>query len=87
MPKLFIILDKCVNNGTEQISCPYAGSGRTVGAGYAMDYFCKLVPDKKETYGFKLTSGYVEWEWEIDPIPDWCPIMCIEDKMVKKFES
>ena len=57
MPKLFIILDKCVNNGTEQISCPYAGSGRTVGAGYAMDYFCKLVPDKKETYGFKLTSG------------------------------
>jgi hypothetical protein len=87
MAKLIIILEKCVNNGNKNISCPYADSERTPGAGYAMDYFCTLMPDSKAEHGFKKTSGYVEWDREINPIPLWCPIMDVEEKVLKIFES
>ena len=59
MPKLVIILDRCVRSGKDSISCPYSGSARTPGSGYAEDYFCKLVPDKDSPHGCKTTSGYV----------------------------
>jgi hypothetical protein len=85
MAQLIVKLDKCVNpNG---INCPYAGSASTPGAGCAEDYYCKLMPDPKSVHGFKITSGYVEWLSEIHPIPLWCPIMSVEDKMLKKLES
>ena len=87
MPKLVIILDRCVRSGKDSISCPYSGSARTPGSGYAEDYFCKLVPDKDSPHGCKTTSGYVEWDSEINPIPIWCPIMTVEDKVLRKLES
>ena len=87
MAKLILILDRCVDNGEDKISCPYAGSERTKGAGYAMDYFCKLMPDPKTEHGFKETSGYVEWDGEINPVPIWCPLMTVEEKVLKVLES
>jgi len=85
MAQLILNLDKCVHNNG--VDCPYAGKDRTLGAGYAEDYYCKLTPDSKSVHGFKLTSGYVEWESEIHPIPIWCPIMSKEEKVLKIFES
>jgi hypothetical protein len=52
-----------------------------------MDLFCKLVPDPKAEHGFKQTSGYVKWNSDIQPIPLWCPIMTVEEKVLKIFES
>jgi len=87
MPTLILNLEKCVHNGKNDINCPYAGSARTMGAGFAEDYFCKLMPDLKSDHGYKGTSGYVEWGSEIRPIPLWCPIMTVEEKVLKIFES
>ena len=87
MANLILTLEKCVHNGKDNIDCPYADSERTNYAGYAMDYFCKLVSDPKAEHGFKQTSGYVEWDREIRPIPLWCPIMTVEEKVLKIFES
>jgi hypothetical protein len=39
---------------------------RTIGAGYAFDYLCKACGKRK-------IVGYVEWDSEIPPVPDWCP--------------
>jgi len=47
--------------------CPKCGKKLTKGYGYAMDYFCKLKDNR-------ITSGYVEWESEINPVPKWCPL-------------
>ena len=73
MTRLILNLEKCrdIHGG---VSCPYSGSDRTIGSGYAEDYFCKLVPDPEADYGFKETSGYVEWPSDVRPIPEWCPI-------------
>lgn len=46
--------------------CPHCGSKLTKGYGYAMDYFCL-------EYGDKISSGYVEWESDVNTIPEWCP--------------
>ena len=60
-------LDRCVD--TERgIRCPFVTEKLTKGYGYAVDYMCALKNNK-------ITSGYVEWDREINPIPDWCPIM------------
>ena len=87
MPKIILELEKCVHSGKDRIDCPYAGSAHTPASGFGTDYFCKLVPDEKEEHGFKITSGYVEWDREINPIPIWCPIMAKEDKMLKILET
>ena len=87
MPKIVITLERCVYNGKDRISCPYVHTGHTPGSGFGQDYFCKLVPDTNEICGFKKTSGYVEWDREINPIPIWCPLMTIEEKTLKILES
>ena len=90
MAKLTLYLDKCVTNhteGREDICCPYADSVRTRGAGYALDYFCTLMLDPKSECGFKVTSGYVEWERDINPIPIWCPLRSPEDVMLEILEK
>lgn len=87
MAKIVINIDRCVNNGDDNICCPYAGSAHTPGSGYATDYFCKLKPDKKAEHGFRGTSGYVEWDSEINPIPKWCPILAVEEKVLNILES
>ncbi len=48
-------------------TCPKCNKKLTKGYGYAMDYFCTLKDDR-------VTSGYVEWESDINPIPNWCPL-------------
>lgn len=59
------------------MQCPYCGNDRTQGAGFAIDYFCKLTPDSTADYKFKVIKGYVEWKSEgpqDNEIPDWCPL-------------
>ena len=46
--------------------CPFHDTERTPRAGYAFDYFCKAVNNKK-------IVGYVEWDSEIPSVPTWCP--------------
>lgn len=46
--------------------CPLVKKTRTPRTGCAFDYYCKAVNDKK-------IVGYIEWDSEIPPIPDWCP--------------
>lgn len=46
--------------------CPNVRADRTQGAGYALDYFCASMDNKK-------ICGYVEWESDMAPVPDWCP--------------
>lgn len=49
------------------IECPYCEDTRTIEAGYALDYWCiKMSPRKK-------IMGYVEYQSDVKPIPDWCP--------------
>lgn len=47
--------------------CPECGEKLTKGYGYATDYFCKLKNNK-------ITSGYVEWSSDVNPVPNWCPL-------------
>lgn len=46
--------------------CPMVISKRTVGAGYALDYHCSAVDNKRVMY-------YVEWDKDMNPVPEWCP--------------
>ena len=46
--------------------CPFHYTERTIGAGYAFDYFCKAAENRKIT-------GYVEYPSEIPAVPSWCP--------------
>ena len=78
MPHLVLEFEKCVvKHGNEYICCPYVHEEPTEGAGCATDYFCKLVPDPRNSCGYRTTSGYVEWPREINPVPNWCPIRVI----------
>jgi len=57
--------------------CPACDSGLTKGFGYAMDYFCKLSPEKDNKWGFKLVDSYIEWDSEKRKngnFPKWCPL-------------
>lgn len=47
--------------------CSFCRSERTIGAGYAFDYFCNKLNGQK-------IAGYVEYSNDIVPIPKWCPI-------------
>lgn len=47
--------------------CPKVVEKRTPNAGYAHDYFCSITFNRK-------VMGYVEWESDKAPVPDWCPI-------------
>ena len=50
--------------------CPYVIKTRTPEAGYAYDYYC----NKYHTIdGPRKICGYVEYDNEIEPIPNWCP--------------
>lgn len=66
MAKIIIELDKCIDN-KKRIKCPYCYVERTPGTGYAVDHFCRLTNNK--------TSGYVEWESDINPVPNSCPLI------------
>lgn len=72
MAKIVIELDKCIDS-KRGIECPFATSRLTKGYGYAVDYLCGLNNNE-------ITSRYVEWERDIKPIPDWCPILLKEKK-------
>ena len=83
-------MDRCVGNKDESgitFDCPFCESDRTRDAGFAMDYFCKLTSDANERSGFRMTSGYVEWDSDINPVPLWCPLMDKEEKVFKILES
>lgn len=61
MTKIVLDIKNCTG-------CPKVVQERTPRAGYAVDYFCSLVDNK-------LVSGYVEWESDLNPVPDWCPLL------------
>ena len=52
--------------------CPCVMTAPTPGVGCATDYYCKAANCKK-------IVGYVEWDSEIPPVPDWCPFRKIGD--------
>ncbi len=52
--------------------CPHMRSERTEGAGYALDFHCRLTGN--------LICGYVEYESEVKPVPDDCPIRIVEEE-------
>lgn len=68
--------------------CLHCDSARTPSSGYAMDYFCKLVPISKpindrwqskdyNPHGFEHVVSYVEWPREMrqdGDFPKWCPL-------------
>ncbi|MCK9369236.1 hypothetical protein M0R04_04795 [Candidatus Dojkabacteria bacterium] len=66
MTLIQIEIDKCVDNKRD-IKCPFVSEKLTKGYGYAIDYMCSLKNNR-------VTSGYVEWDRDIQPIPSWCPI-------------
>jgi hypothetical protein len=83
--KISLNLTKCrMGNG---VTCPYSDTERTHGAGFALDYLCKLVPENNE-HGFRKTSGYVEWESDVNPVPEWCPLRADrEDIILRKIDK
>ena len=52
--------------------CPLCYTERTPHAGYALDYFCKAM-------GGKMIDHYVEYDFELRPVPEWCPFYIKED--------
>lgn len=46
--------------------CPHMDMERTPGAGYALDWFCKKMDNKK-------IAGYIEWDRDAPKVPEWCP--------------
>ncbi len=68
--------------------CPHATPTRTPGAGYAVDYFCKLSPIKGplsfawqskgyNPHGFRVFDSCIEWDSEKrkdGDFPEWCPL-------------
>lgn len=60
-------LDRCIDP-IKDLRCPYADEKSTKGYGYAVNHVCTKM-------GGRITSGYVEWVRDINPIPDWCPII------------
>ena len=69
--RIEIELDKCIDN-VKNARCPYAASARTPFSGFAEDYYCKAANNR-------ITSGYVEWERDVNPIPPWCPKLIKEE--------
>lgn len=53
-----------INNCTD---CPKNYSVLTKGYGHAVDYKCSEMDGK-------TSSGYVEWNSDINPVPEWCPL-------------
>ena len=53
--------------------CPMCRSEQTLTADsfeVAFDYFCNLKDE--------LIMGYVEHNWEMPPVPDWCPLLILD---------
>ncbi len=48
--------------------CPKCKSQHTPGTGFGTDYICTAVKPNK------TVMGYIEWDSEKVPVPDWCPL-------------
>lgn len=59
--RVYIDIDRCDG-------CPFVEVKRTMGAGYAHNYYCTAV----KRVNNKL-AGYVEYNSEIPTPPSWCP--------------
>lgn len=57
--------------------CPCVKETRTPRAGFAFDYYCNAcqTPD-----GPRKITGYIEYDSEMPPVPDWCPFKIKEDE-------
>jgi hypothetical protein len=64
--KITLTIDCCKD-------CPKVIIDRTERAGFAFDYFCSLVEDKKKGYHKKIMS-YIEYSNELIGVPKWCPL-------------
>jgi hypothetical protein len=65
MSILKLELEKCVN--PDGIRCPFVEEKLTKGYGYAVDYMCGKCDNR-------VTSVYVEWDSDVNPVPNWCPL-------------
>lgn len=57
--------------------CPYVKETRTPRAGFAFDYYCNACQTPE---GPRKITGYIEYDSEIPPVPDWCPFKIKEDE-------
>ena len=57
--------------------CPFERETRTPYAGCAYDYWCVA---KQYSSDPRKIVGYVEYDSEIPPVPDWCPFRTKERK-------
>lgn len=64
--------------------CPCVKETRTPRAGFAFDYYCNAcqTPD-----GPKKITGYIEYDSEMPPVPDWCPFRRVEDEDYENLDG
>lgn len=67
--KIILSIGKCDSQYSNGVRCPFFYTERTENAGYALDYFCEAANGRK-------IVGYVEWDSDVPPVPDWCPNLC-----------
>ena len=56
--------------------CPCVKQTRTPRAGYAFDYYCNAMQTPS---GPMCITTYVEYDFEMPPVPDWCPFKIKEE--------
>jgi len=61
--------------------CPFRETRRTVGAGYAIDWLCTKMDDKK-------IAGYIEWgSDEPESVPEWCPYINNKEQKFTRIQE
>lgn len=60
--------------------CPFVKTKLTKGFGYALDYMCS----KKDN---RVITSYIEWDSQIPPVPEWCPIKVNDPPISTEFDN
>lgn len=71
---MIYIIPLVINDCSE---CPFVVNKRTPGAGYAQDYFCGKMENRK-------IMGYVEWQRDIKDISEWCPYRELNEEIKRR---
>ena len=64
--------------------CPCVKETRTPRAGFAFDYYCNAC---QTSNGPRKITGYIEYDSEMPPVPDWCPFKIKEDDFIEDLDG